>query len=346
LSDLCQTLTANGFNARLEGEDRIIRACNTLEDATDGELSFLSNPKYQAALSRTKAAAVIVKDDVPTPPGLSAVRCNDPYAGITVAIIAIHGHRKHPTWHISPGARIDPSAHIGENPNIAGGATIAANVRIGDNCTIYPGCYIADGVTIGHDCTLFPNVVIYDHCVLGHRVTIHAGSVIGQDGLGYAPHNDKWVKIPQIGRTVLGDDVEIGANCAIDRATLGTTEIGSGTKFGNVVVIGHGTKIGPDCLFVGQVGVAGSVTVGRHVTLAGQVGVSGHISIGDNARAGAQSGIAGSIPPGEDVLGSPALPIENARRSLAAVSKLPDWLKRVRDLEREVKDLREKLNGT
>lgn len=345
LSELCQVLESKGFRARLDGEDRPVRACNTLDDARSGELSFLSNPKYVASLAKTQASAVVVRDDVSLPDGLTAVRCDDPYACITVAIIVIHGHRKHPQWGIHADARIDPSAKLGKNANVGGGVTIAANVTIGDRCVIYPGCYVADGVRIGDDCTLYPNVVVYDHCVLGDRVTVHAGSVIGQDGLGYAPHQERWVKIPQIGRTMIGNDVEIGANCAIDRATLGVTEIGSGTKFGNGIVIGHGTKVGPDCLFVGQVGVAGSVTVGRHVTLAGQVGVAGHLTIGDNARIGAQAGISGDVPAGEDMLGSPAIPVENARRSMYAVQKLPEWIKRIKELEREVKELREHRNG-
>ena len=180
-------------------------------------------------------------------------------------------------------------------------------------------------------------------CSLGDGVTIHAGSVIGEDGLGYAPRGDEWVKIPQVGRAIIGDDVEIGANCTIDRATLGQTEIGSGTKFGNLVVIGHGTKVGPHCLFVGQVGIAGSVTVGRHVTLAGQVGVAGHISIGDGARIAAQSGIAGNVEPGADLLGSPAIAIETAKRAIFVNQKLPEWVRRIKDLEREMKELREKV---
>lgn len=336
-------LTEAGFPARLDGEDRVINAVNTLEDACEGEITFVSNPKYLSAVQETAASAVIVKDDVDVPDRIAAVRCADPYAAVTVAIITLHGHRKHPRWGVSDRASIDPSAKLGKNANIAAGASIAADVTIGDNCTIYPGCYVAEGVRIGDDCTLYPNVVVYDHCVLGNRVTIHAGSVIGEDGLGYAPHDGKWVKIPQVGRAVIGDDVEIGANCAIDRATLGKTEIGAGTKFGNEVVIGHGTKIGPDCLFVGQVGVAGSVTVGRHVTLAGQVGVAGHLAIGDDARVGAQSGISGDVEPKADLFGSPAIPLEKAKRSLYVFQKLPDWIQRVKELEREVKELRQQI---
>lgn len=337
-------MSTHGFPARLDGRDQTVRAVNTLEDAGPGEITFLSNPKYQNAVRDTRASAIVVRDGVDVPEHLAAIRCADPYAGITIAIIALHGHRRHPRWGTSPAASIHPTATIGENANIAAGVTIAARVTIGKNCNLYPGCYVGEGASLGDDCTLFPNVVVYDHSRLGHRVTIHAGSVIGQDGLGYAPHGDKWIKIPQVGRAVIGDDVEIGANCAIDRATLGETRIGDGTKFGNVIVIGHGTKIGPDCMFIGLVGIAGSVTVGRHVTLAGQVGVAGHLTIGDHVQAGAQSGISNSVEANSKILGAPAMPLEDARRCLMAVQKLPDWIKRVKELEKELEELKAKLN--
>ena len=345
LSQLCNILNDHGLATRLDGEDRLIHAVNTLEDAGDGEISFLSNPKYFGAVAKTKASAVILKDKVTIPPNASAVRCDDPYTAVTIAIITLHGHRRHPQWGISERAVIDRTAKIGANPNIAAGATIGAEVTIGDNCTIYPGCYVAEGVQLGDDCTLFPNVVIYDHSVLGNRVTVHAGSVVGQDGLGYAPYQGKWVKIPQVGRAVLGDDVEIGANCAIDRATLGRTEIGSGTKFGNVIVIGHGAKVGSDCLFAGLVGVAGSATIGRHVTLAGQVGVAGHLRVGDEVKAGGQSAIMRNVEPEATVLGMPAIPAGEWRRFAVTLPKFSEWLRRVKDLEREVRELREKVKG-
>lgn len=341
LSELCTVLTTHGFPARLEGEDRHVSAVNTLEEAGATDLTFLANPKYLACLPNTRAAAVVLKDDVPLPSGISAIRSPDPYAAVTVAIITLHGHRRHPQWGKDSRADIHPSASIGAEPNIAPGVSIAANAVIGDRCTLYPGCYIGQDVRLGHDCILYPNVVIYDYCELGNRVTIHAGSVVGEDGLGYAPVGEKWVKIPQVGRAVLGDDVEIGANCAIDRATLGRTEIGAGTKFGNVVVIGHGTRVGPDCLFVGLVGVAGSVNIGRHVTLAGQVGVAGHLTIGDHVRAGGQAGITGNVPPNIEILGSPAVPIDDAKRSVLHVLKLSKWIERIKALEREVAELKE-----
>lgn len=345
LTELCRVLQDCGFQARLEGPDRTVCGVNTLEHAGEREISFLSNPKYIGSVRSTKAAAVILAEDVPVPDGISAIRCGDPYGAVTLAIVTLHGYRRHPVWGVNSAAAISASALIGKNPNIAGGVTIAAGAAVGDNFTAYPGCYIGDGAQIGNDCTLFPNVVIYDGCVLGNRVTIHAGSVIGVDGLGYAPRGERWAKIPQIGRAVIGDDVEIGANCSIDRATLGQTEVGSGTKFSDGVVIGHGTRIGPDCMFVAQVGVAGSATVGRRVTLAGQVGVAGHLKIGDGVTAAAQSGIAGDIEPNSTVFGSPAVEADAAKRSAIAVQKLPQWIRRIKDLEREVRALRAQVNG-
>lgn len=345
LSQLCELLIEKGVPARRDGEDCIVRAVNTLEDAGEGEISFLSNPKYEDALRTSHATAVLVGDAATVPDHISAVRCADPYTAVALTVVAIHGFRKHPQWGVSERAVIDPSARLGNGCHIATGVTIAAGVTIGDNCTFYPGCYVADGARIGDDCVLFPNVVVYDHCVLGDRVTIHAGSVIGEDGLGFAPVGDKWLKIPQVGRVIVGDDVEIGANCAIDRATLGTTEIGSGTKFGNVVVIGHGSKIGTDCLFVGLVGMAGSVRVGHHVTLGGQVGIRGHVDIGDDAQVAGQSGIVSNIEPGIQVFGMPARKKEDAMRSMFAVKKLPEMFKRIRSLEREVRELRSRADS-
>ncbi len=340
LSQLCQILVDHGFPATVEGEDRLIDAVNTLEAAKHGEISFLSNERYLSAVATTGASAVILRPGLPVPDGLAAIRCEEPYSALTVAIIAIHGYREHPQWGVSERAAIDPTASIGNRANIAAGVTIGANATVGDRCTIYPGCYIADGVRIGNDCIFYPNVVVYDHSEIGSRVTIHAGSVVGEDGLGYAPLGEKWIKIPQVGRAILHDDVEIGANCTIDRATLGTTEIGAGSKFGNVVVIGHGTKVGRDCIFVGVVGIAGSVKVGNHVTLAGHVGVAGHLTIGDNATVAAKSGVKNDVPADSVVLGYPAIPIAEFKRMVVVQKRLPELAKRVKELERELEELR------
>ncbi|GMU36446.1 MAG: UDP-3-O-(3-hydroxymyristoyl)glucosamine N-acyltransferase [Phycisphaerae bacterium] len=349
LSELCRRISAAGFPASLDGADVSIAAVNTLEDAVEGELSFLSNRKYLRLLETTRASAVIAAPDVAVPDGRSVVRCADPYAAVTVAIVLLHGHRRHPRWGVSSRAEIHPSASIGPNANIAPHVTVGEGAVIGADCTLYPGVYVGDRARLGDGVVLFPNVVVYDECVLGHRVTIHAGTVIGEDGLGYAPVGGKWLKIPQVGRVVIEDDVEIGANCAIDRATLGMTRIGAGSKFSNLIAIGHGTKVGENAMFVALVGVAGSVTVGKNVTLAGQVGLAGHLTVGDGASIGAQAGVAGDVPAGAKYLGAPAVEINEAKRQFIAVQRLPGWSKevnqRLRDLEAELARLRAKING-
>jgi UDP-3-O-[3-hydroxymyristoyl] glucosamine N-acyltransferase len=273
------------------------------------------------------------------------LRCTDPYAAVTLAIIAIHGHRKHPRWPEDRSGGVSPTARIGRDANIAPSATVAAGATLGDDCTLYPGCYVGEGARLGDGCVLYPNVVVYDHCVLGNRVTLHAGTVIGQDGLGYAPVGDRWLKIPQVGIAVIGDDVELGANCSVDRATLGRTEVASGTKMGNGCVIGHGTYVGPNCLFVGQVGIAGSTRVGANVTLGGQVGVVGHLEIGDRVRAAAQSGISSSVPADTEVMGMFAIEASRARRIAISQRKLPELLKRMKAVERELVELHAALGS-
>ncbi|MEE9293602.1 MAG: UDP-3-O-(3-hydroxymyristoyl)glucosamine N-acyltransferase [Phycisphaerae bacterium] len=344
LSELCDFLASHGFANEIDGAgDLSINAVNTIEDARPGEITFLANPKYNASVAATKASAIIVKPDVEVPDAVATVRCADPYGAVTAAIIRLHGYRKHPQWGIHERATVSTSAHLGQNANIGPYVTIADGVVIGKNATIYPGCYIADGATIGDDVTLFPNVVIYDGARIGNRVTIHAGSVIGEDGLGYAPVDGAWLKIPLIGSIVIEDDVEIGACCAMDRATIGETRIGRGSKFSNSVVIGHGTKVGEHCMIVAQVGVAGSTRIGNHVTLAGQVGVSGHLTIGDGARVGAKSGVHSNIEGGADYLGLPAVESAAFRRQSSLINRLPQMKQRLRDLEAEVRQLRESL---
>ena len=343
LLELCSLLDERGFAARLDGEDRTVRAVSTLSDAGQDELSFLSNPKYIAAVRETRAGAVILRDGLAVPEGTSAIRCEDPYGALSVAIVAIHGHRSHPQWGVSDSAHVHPSARIGADASIGPGATVSADVVLGEGCTLYPGCFVGEGVRLGDGCTLYPNVVVYDGCEVGHRVIVHAGSVIGEDGLGFAPHEDGWLKIPMVGRVSVGDDVEIGANCAIDRGTLAHTEIGAGTKLGNLNVVGHGTRIGRASILVAQVGVAGSVVIGDRVTVAGQAGIAGHLTIGDGATVGGQAGVSDHVEPGTTVFGTPAGLLAEERRAAIAARRAPELLRRLRELEREVAALREAL---
>lgn len=344
LIELSKLLSDKGFSNQIDGDPELdIVSVNTLEDAGKGEISFLANPKYSDKLLQTKASAVIVNSQETLPSGVSAIRCDHPYGAITTAMIHIHGYRCYPQWGIDSRAVIDSTAQIGENANIAPNVTITKKVVIGRNAVIYPGCYIADGVIIGDDVVLFPNVVIYDGSQLGNRVTLHAGTVVGEDGLGYAPVDGQWLKIPPAGRVVVEDDVEMGANCAVNTATLGETRIGKGTKFSDLVVIGHGTKVGERCMFVAQVGVAGSVEIGNDVTLAGQVGVAGHLRIGDKVLVGAKSSVWSSIEEGSHYLGYPAMATYQYRRQVAHVQHLPEMKQKIRRLESELKQLRQRL---
>ena len=341
LAELGTIIEQYGMQPTIRGDAALtIRRVATLEDAVEGDVSFLSNPKYEKALRTTQASAVVLKHEIGAPDHLNLIRVADPYAAITLLVVKLHGYRQH--RHIAPDtarANIAPTARVGENASIAPGVTIDEDAVIGDNAVIYPGCYIGPRCRVGDNLILYPNVVIYDDCVLGDNVAIHAGTSIGNDGLGYAPIGDKWIKIPQIGIVEIGDDVEIGANCAIDRATLGKTVIGSGTKMSNLIAVGHGAQIGENCMIVAQVGLAGSVSVGNHVTMAGQAGVVGHIRIGDNATIGAKAGVTGSVADGETVLGQPAIPIRDMRRQIAYTQRLPALVSTVKDLEKRMAEL-------
>lgn len=301
----------------------IVSSVNTLDEAEPGQVSFLANPKYEKQLELTRASAVIVGASSKFN-RLPLLRAKDPQLAYQRAVLALHGDRRHPHTGVHPAAHVDPSASVGLGT------------------VIYPGVVVGPEVSIGRDCLLYPNVVIYDRCVLGDRVVVHAGSVIGADGFGYATSGGVHYKIPQVGNVVLEDDVEIGANCTIDRAALGSTLVGKGTKIDNLVTLGHNVRTGPGCLIVAQAGIAGSTTLGHHVVLGGQVGVAGHIEIGDGAMAGAQCGIISSVEAGQIVLGAPHMPAREARRVYAIFRELPDLASRVKGLERLV----EKLEAT
>ncbi|MCB9867500.1 MAG: UDP-3-O-(3-hydroxymyristoyl)glucosamine N-acyltransferase [Phycisphaerales bacterium] len=319
LSELSGHLASTGLPNDVRGDGAVrLCGCNTLEGAGAGDVTFLANPKYRELVGTTRASAIIMKDDPSLSPRIPQLICDDPYRALTMAVIRIHGYRRHPQWGRHEHAYVAPTAKVGPNANLAPGVVICDGATIGANVTCYPGAFVGPGAVLGDDVTLYPSVTIYDECRLGDRVTVHAGSVIGEDGLGYAPVGKKWVKIPQAGNVILEDDVEIGANCTIDRATLGTTRIGSGTKFSNLVAVGHGCQVGADCMFVAQVGLAGSVTVGKHVTIAGQAGVVGHLSIGDDAQVCAQAGVNSPVKAGSVVLGAPA-----ARSRRPAVATRP-----------------------
>ncbi len=341
-------MTLSKLAALLGGEltgdgRRIVRGMAPIEAAREDQVAFQANPRYEKHVEATKAAAVIVAAGY-AGPGESLIRCKDPYFAFRQAMVAFEGFRQPPFEGIDARADIHPTAEIGEGVRIAAFVTVAKGCRIGPRSVLYPGAYVGEGCRIGADCTLYPSVTLYNKSVLGDRVTIHAGSSIGQDGFGYATHAGKHEKIPQAGWVELEDDVEIGACCAIDRATMGATVIGAGTKFSNLIAIGHGTRMGRACLMVAQSGIAGSTTVGNYCIFAGQSGVVGHIKIGDGVRVAAQSGVTGDLAPGAEVLGSPAMDRAQARRAMMSTARLPDLRRHIQRLVREVKALKEQMN--
>lgn len=328
--------TLSDLAAHVDGDiigdpDVKIRSAASLEQAGEGDISFLANPKYCQQAKSTRASAVIVKDATQTSAALLV--CKDPYYAFMQIAVLLHGHRRHPISGVSSRASIAAGAVIGEDTGIGDFAFLAENVTIGRACVIYPGVFIGPGTTIGDDCILYPNVVIYERCRIGNRVIIHANATVGEDGFGFATHDGIHYKIPHIGGVVIEDDVEIGAGSGIERGSMGDTLIGKGCKVGDSVVIGHGTRMGPHCLLVPQVGIAGSTTLGHHCVAGGQVGIAGHLNIGNGVMIGAQSGVGNDAADGEKLFGSPAFNADKAKRAYFLIRRLPDIWKQVKRLK-------------
>lgn len=334
---------ASRIGAQVAGDGSLpLHRCAAIEVAGEGDVTFLANSRYLPELEATKATAVIIDPKLECPPRLTRLLADDPYFAFRNAMIELHGFRVHPLPQraaagstISERAIVHPEARIGEGAALHPNVVVERGAVIGARTILYPGVFIGPDAVVGDDCVLYPNVVIYDHCIIGHRVMLHAGTVIGSDGFGHATHKGAHHKIPQAGVVVIEDDVEMGAGCAIERAAMGETRIGKGTKFADLISIGHGTTVGRHCLFVSLVGVAGSVEVGDYVVLGGQVGVAGHLKIGKGVQAAGRTAIVQDVPEGQKVAGVPALPLDLAKRNALASIELYDLFKRVRRLERE-----------
>lgn len=343
-------LTAE-LGGRLDGDgSRIIRGAASLQAAGVDQVSFLANSRYEKHMGSTTAAAVVVAKDYagPRSENVGLIRCEDPYFAFRQTMVMFYGFREPHFDGVDQRAAIDPTVKLAPDVRVGSFASISQGCRIGEGAVIYPGVYIGPNCHVGCDCTIYPNVTLYPGTILHDRVTIHAGSSIGHDGFGYATHKGQdgavtHDKIPQIGWVEIGSDVEIGACCTIDRATMGATVIGSGTKFSNLIAIGHGTQMGKHCLVVAQAGIAGSVTVGDYCVFAGQCGIVGHISIGDGARIGAKAGVINDVEPGQEVLGSPALPRTEAKRAWIGAAQIPQLRQTVRNLVEQMRTLQKKL---
>ena len=330
---------AEFVGGRICGDPKVvIKSASTLGRADEGDISFLTNRKYEKQLRTTKASAVIVGKETPAA-SVPLLIADDPYYAFMQIMVLLHGHRKHKKTGVSPKASISDSAKIGVDCHIHDFATIADDARIKDGCIIYPGVYIGRDVQIGNDSIIYPNVAIYDGCKIGKRVIINANSAIGEDGFSYATYKGIHHKIPQTGIVIVEDDVEIGACCGIERGTLNDTIIGQGSKLGDMVTVGHGTRIGSHCLLVAQVGIAGSTNIGHGCTIGGQVGIVGHINIGNNVTIAAQAGVINNILDNKVILGAPAIEANLGRRAYSMIQYLPDMRQNIRDLQNQFKQI-------
>jgi len=329
---------ADHVSGKVVGDPNIvIESVSTLHTAGAGQITFLSNIKYLKDVASTGASAVIVAQECEANTNLIVAK--DPYYALQQIVVLMHGHRKNKPVGISDKSNVDETATLGEVCHVHDFVTISENVTVGKNCYFYPGVFIGADTTIGDDCIFYPNAVVFENCVIGDRVIVQSNASVGQDGFGFSTHNGEHHKIPQIGRVILEDDVEIGASAGIERGTLDDTVIGKGTKIGDQVAIGHGTTIGPHCLLVAQVGVSGSTEIGHHCVFGGQVGIVGHIKIGDMVRVGAQAGVASNLESGKTYLGGPAIEASRAKRALVMVPYLPEMKKRIKTLEKKLEKL-------
>jgi len=328
-------------NGRVKGDlKKKIYGVAPFEYATDDDITFVDSAKLAKKISETKAGAVIVPMDVEAASN-NIVQVENPRIAFTKVMNIFHPVSK-------PKTGISTSAHIGENlicgkeVSIAPFAVIGNDVTIGDGVVLHSGVSISDNVKIGNNTLIYPNVTILERCRIGSRVIIHAGSVIGSDGFGFAPDGEKYYKIPQTGIVQIDDDVEIGAGNTIDRATFGKTWICRGVKTDNLVQIAHNVTVGEDTVIVAQTGIAGSTTIGRHTAISGQVAIVGHITVGDNVQIAGQAGVAKSVASGEVVSGTPAIPHRLWLRVQSVIPKLPELKRKLSEIEKRLKTIEEK----
>jgi UDP-3-O-[3-hydroxymyristoyl] glucosamine N-acyltransferase len=329
---------ADLIGGRVEGTPgAVITHLAKIEDAGPGSITFLANPKYTHYLYETKASAVVVNEDFKPEKKVDAtlIRVNDAYKAFSDILEFFHQDFPQKTGIESPSF-IHPTARIGKNVYIGAFAYIDEQVVIGDNVKIFPHVYVGAESQIGENTILYPGVKLYHQTVIGRHCIIHAGAVIGSDGFGFAPDRENYKKIPQIGNVVIGDNVEIGANSTIDRATMGSTVIRDGVKLDNQVQVAHNVEIGENTVIAAQTGISGSTKVGRNCQVGGQVGMAGHIRIGNNVRVGAQSGIVNDVPDNEVLIGSPAINAQLFRKASVLFKKLPQLYEDIKQIKRKL----------
>ncbi len=334
---------AKFLNGKVEGNPKIkVGNVAKIEEGKEGCLSFLANPKYTPYIYETKSSIVLVNNDfvAEKPINATLIRVENAYDAFAKLLDVVNKDAQNKQG-IEKPSYISDSAKVGKNAYIGAFAYIGENVEIGKNCKIYPNTYVGDHVKIGDNVTLYAGVKIYYACQIGDNCIVHAGAVIGSDGFGFAPDkNGNYNKIQQIGNVILENDVEIGANTCIDRATMGSTIVKAGAKLDNLIQLGHNVVIGESTVIAAQTGVSGSSKIGRYCMFGGQVGIAGHVEIGDKVVLGAQAGISGSVKSGQKLLGSPALPFMDYKRSFVLQKSLPNMQRDITNLKKELESLK------
>jgi len=336
------------LNGTLEGNPDVkVSQLAKIEEAQEGALSFLANPKYEAFLYTTNASIVIVNEDliIDKPISATLIKVKDAYSSFSI-LLERYNSLKQDKKGIESLSFIHPNAKIGKEVYIGAFAYISSGATIGDNTKIYPQCYIGDDVKIGNDSSIQSGVKIYHDCMIGNKVTIHANTVIGGDGFGFAPQPDgSYVKVSQIGNVVVEDNVEIGANTCIDRATMGSTIIRKGVKLDNLIQIAHNAEIGKNTVIASQTGISGSAKIGESNIIGGQVGIVGHVTLAKGTQIQAKSGINKSIEQENKKFGgAPAQTFQNYMRSQVIIQRLPDMERKIDELQKLVNKLQENLS--
>ena len=333
---------ASLVGGELKGDPSLnIERVAPIDMAQTGDITFVANPKYLPQLSDCKASAVIVAAGVDTP-DIDLIVCANPYLAFA-KILTFLQVPAHPALGIMTGAIVAETAKIDATASLYPGCIVGDNVTIGAGTIIYPGVVINFAASIGSDCVLHANSVVREGCRLENRVILQPGAIIGSDGFGFAPDGASYYKIPQVGIVVLEDDVEVGSNSCIDRAAMGITRVGRGTKIDNLVQIAHNVEIGADCIFVSQTGVAGSTKIGNHCTFGGQAAIAGHLTIGDNVMIGGRGGATNNVESNQVLSGVPLMPHKQWLRATMSLPKLPEMRKEMKQLKKRLDELEAQL---
>lgn len=333
------------IQGHIEGDaNATVNSFAKIEEGHPGAISFLSNKKYVNYIYDTRSSVVLVDEALvlDRPVSATLIRVKSAYEAVA-KLLQIYASMKPKKKGIDPLAFIDPTAKIGKDCYIGPFVAIGPNVTIGDGCVLHPHVTVGECASVGNNTEIYSNAVVYHHCRVGNNCILHAGSVIGADGFGFAPSEDGYDKIPQIGIVTIEDNVEIGANTCVDRATMGSTFVRKGVKLDNLVQIAHNTDIGANTVMSAQVGVAGSAKVGEWCMFGGQVGIAGHITIGNRVSLGAQSGVPGSLKDNQELIGTPPTTLTNYFRSQTVVKRLPDMYRQMNEMQKTIKELQKKI---